>query len=140
MSKESKQPSQELAAIQKLISAGDLPAAMKRLGTLPEVVRTSPDALYMAAVCCRHMGDFQRSREFLRLLLNETPLYSRGHQELGHLLKQQGLARDALASYGRACRINPALEASWRSQLEILEDAAGPGAEQRRQHLQAQLQ
>lgn len=139
MSSETTTAPDELVTIQKLVSAGDLSAAMKHLASLPEKVRASAGALYMAAVCCRHMGDPERAGEFLQQLFRVAPQHGRGHQEQGHLLKGQGRAAEALASYVRACRINPALEASWRSQLEILESATGPGALQRQQQVKIQL-
>ena len=41
-------------------------------------------------------------------------------EEEGHNFRDLGRADDALVSYARACRFNPALDASWRGQLAIL--------------------
>lgn len=139
MSIDHKPVPQDLSEIQKLVSAGELPSALEQLKALPEEVRGTTDVLYMSAVCCRHMGQLPEADELLQQLLLAAPEFSRGHQELGHLRKVQGRPRDALAAYIRACRINPALEASWRSQLEILEGASGGDTRQRRQQVSAQL-
>jgi tetratricopeptide (TPR) repeat protein len=130
---------EELAQIQKLVSAGELPKALSRLQALPEEVCNTIDVLYMTAVCNRHMGDLSQAEHYLQKLLSVAPEFSRAHQELGHLRKGQGRVREALAAYIRACRINPALEASWRSQLEILEQASGGDTHDRRMQLGAQL-
>jgi tetratricopeptide (TPR) repeat protein len=129
----------DLGPIQKLISAGELPSALEQLKTLPSAVQNTANVLYMSAVCYRHMGDLQLADELLQQLLSAAPEFSRAHQEVGHLRKVQGRPRDALAAYMRACRINPALEASWRSQLQILEDAVEGDTLQRRQQVSAQL-
>jgi len=139
MSEETKAAPDELAGIQKLIREGELPAALKALDQLPQTARESVDARYMCAVCHRHMGQFEEAENVLRQLLATAPNFSRAHQELGHLCKNLGRRQEALAAYARATRINPALHASWRSQLEILQDAAGNGIEQRKRYLQNQL-
>ena len=140
MSGESQATPDELASIQKLISAGELPKALRMLDALPDKQRASADALYMTAVCCRHMGQLPRAGDLLRQLLDLAPNFSRAHQEQGHLLKAEGHFRAALLAYTRACRINPALEASWRAQLEILNGFSESETLQRRQFVEMQLQ
>jgi tetratricopeptide (TPR) repeat protein len=139
MSIDHKSMPHDLSEIQKLISAGELPSALQQLKALPEELRGTSDVLYMSAVCCRHMGHLPQADELLQQLILAAPEFSRGHQELGHLRKVQGRPKEALAAYIRACRINPALEASWRSQLEILQGASGGDTLQRRQQVSAQL-
>jgi len=78
------------------------------------------DALYMAAVCERYLDRPQRARERLQRLKAASPEFGRAHQEEGHLLRGLGQAERALEAYRRACRYNPALEASWTAQAEIL--------------------
>lgn len=130
----------ELSNIQKLISAGELPVALKNLNQLPDSVRNSTDAIYMSAVCHRHMGQLEQAGKLLQQLLAVSPKFSRAHQEQGHLLKGQGRDREALAAYASATRINPALQSSWRSQLDILQRSTGVGLDQRRRHIENQLQ
>lgn len=139
MPEESTTARDDLKDIQKLISAGELPAALKNLKQLPDSVRSSVDALYMSAVCHRHMGQLEDAGKLLRQLLAAAPNFSRGHQEQGHLLKGQGRDKEALVAYARASRSNPALQASWRSQLEILQRSTGVGLDQRRRQIENQL-
>jgi tetratricopeptide (TPR) repeat protein len=139
MSIDQKPVPHDLSEIQKLISAGELASALAQLKALSEEIRGTSDVLYMSAVCCRHMGHLPQADELLQQLVLAAPEFSRGYQELGHLRKVQGRPREALAAYIRACRINPALEASWRSQLEILQGASGGDTLQRRQQVSAQL-
>jgi len=94
--------SDDLGQIQKLISAGELPAALKQLEGLPEDVRDSVDGLYMAAVCFRHMGRLAEAEERLLRLISFAPEFSRAHQELGHLRKSHVRTRDVLTDYVRA--------------------------------------
>ncbi|MBT4521436.1 MAG: tetratricopeptide repeat protein [Halieaceae bacterium] len=129
----------ELTRIQQLITAGELNSALDKLDDLTGEVRDSTDALYMHAVCCRHLGDLRQAEQDLQHLLRLDPNFSRAHQELGHLFKGQGKASEALVAYTRACQINPALVASWRSQLEILDGTAGADAARRKQHITNQL-
>lgn len=128
-----------LASIQQLITAGNLPTALQQLDALTGDVRDSADALYMRAVCYRHLGQLQQAAEVLRQLLSLAPNFSRGYQEQGHLLKGLGHNNEALAAYAQACRINPALLASWRAQLEILKSLPGDNPERRRQFVEGQL-
>ena len=93
----------------------------------------------MAAVCFRHMGRLAEAEERLLRLISFAPEFSRAHQELGHLRKSHGRTRDALTAYVRACTINPALEASWRSQLTILQSSPDDDTRQRQDQISAQL-
>ena len=89
---------------------------------LGDLLRDDPDnqeALYMAAVCRRYKAEFDAALEFLERLKAIAPEHGRAHQEEGHTYRDMGRADDALQAYARACRYNPALEASWRGQLEI---------------------
>jgi len=139
MSIDSNSTTVDLDPIQKLISTGELPSALAQLEALPSKVQGTVDALYMKAVCHHHLGELHRADELLEQLLTVAPGFSRGHQELGHLRKGQGRPREALAAYVRACRLNPALEASWRSQLEILEQVTSGDSQERRQQVKRKL-
>ena len=48
------------------------------------------------------------------------PEFGRAYQEEGHAWRDMGRPEEALKAYSRACRHNPALEASWKNQLAIL--------------------
>ncbi len=140
MSDQENQQAAEMGGIQELIVAGDLTAALKALDELPPESQGGTSALYMRAVCCRHLGQMDNAETHLQTLLANSPNYSRAHQEYGHLLKGLGRAREALAAYSRACRINPALKASWRAQLEILDHATGSNIAEQRKSVARQLQ
>ena len=53
----------------------------------------------------------------LRLLV---PDHSRAYQEIGHVYRAMNQVDAALNSYSQATLLNPALEASFRCQIEIL--------------------
>ena len=93
------------------------------LGDLAEILGNDPDnseALYMSAVCYRYKGLFSEALEQLERLKAIAPEHGRAHQEEGHTFRDMGNPERALTAYARACQFNPALEASWRGQLNIL--------------------
>lgn len=93
------------------------------LATLAPVLEADPDltdALYMSAVCARYLDRRDAARDFLDRIKRQAPEFGRAHQEEGHLLRAAGEAERALSAYQRACQFNPALQASWRAQAEIL--------------------
>jgi tetratricopeptide (TPR) repeat protein len=140
MAEQPRPAGEEMDGIQKLVQAGQLPAALAKLAELPEEQRSKPDALYMEAVCHRHLGELDLAERELVRLVAAAPSFSRAHQELGHLHKTRGRPREALVAYSRACRLNPALLASWKSQMDILGTATGQDAARRRQYVAGQLQ
>ncbi len=92
-----------------------------------EILETTPDAaeaLYMKAVCERYLKRMDAALETLRALKSAAPEFGRGAQEEGHVLRALGRPEEALAAYREACRFNPALEASWRAQAELLKGLA----------------
>jgi len=93
------------------------------MAELEAVFRDEPDntdALYMSAVCHRYRREFDAALAQLTRLKALLPENGRAHQEEGHAYRDMGRYENALRSYTRACRFNPALVASWRGQLEIL--------------------
>jgi tetratricopeptide (TPR) repeat protein len=130
-------PSTDLAAIQEKIVGKRFVDA---LGDLDTVLQTDPDhrdALYMRAVCCRYLRRFEQAQVTLDKLKTLAPDHSRAHQEEGHTYRDWGKPDDALRAYARACAVNPALEASWRGQLDILR---AKGQDHRAVWVQAQLE
>lgn len=90
---------------------------------LDDVLQSDPDnfdALYMDAVCRRYDRDFEGAAGRIEQLKNMAPEHGRVRQEEGHLLRAMGDESRALTAYAWACQLNPALEAAWRSQLELL--------------------
>jgi len=92
------------------------------LADLSGVLKDDPEnleALYMSAVCRRYTKDFEAGLGVLAEIKDIAPEHGRAHQEEGHTFRDMGRFDDALRAYTRACRFNPALEASWRGQHEI---------------------
>jgi len=103
---------------------GDFAAALRLLA-----VDTSPqglpaahaESLYLAAVCHRYQRSFDLAALCLQELLRREPGHGRALQERGHLSRDRGDEDAALRAYAQASQINPALDASLRGQLAILE-------------------
>ena len=75
----------------------------------------------MSSVCHRYRREFDAALAQLARLKALAPENGRAHQEEGHAYRDMGRPDDALRAYARACRFNPALVASWREQLWILD-------------------
>jgi tetratricopeptide (TPR) repeat protein len=125
-----------LAAAQQKIVAKRFDEALRDLEPLLEAEADNIDALYMCAVCHRYKGEHEAALEVLERLKELMPEHGRAFQEEGHNFRDLGRPDDALLSYARACRFNPALEASWRGQLAILVDK---GLEAQAGQVKAQL-
>ncbi len=95
-------------------------AALAQLAELLETDSDNAEALYMSAVCHRYLAQFDRAQKDLQSLKRLAPEHSRALQEEGHLFRAMGNTDQALQAYARATQANPALEASWRAQIEIL--------------------
>ncbi|HKI75466.1 MAG TPA: sulfotransferase [Pseudomonadales bacterium] len=109
-----------LEQIQQLIVENQFDKARERLEETLQAEPENIDALYMDAVCRRYLRDFGGAAARLDTIKNLAPEHSRARQEEGHLFKATGDDDRALAAYSRACQLNPALEAAWRGQLEVL--------------------
>jgi len=112
---------------QEALRAGNFAGAAAIAGRVLEGDPEDSDALYLAAVAHRYLKDFTRADELLRQLRSVSPEFGRAWQEAGHLARAQQDTAGALAAYARACRYNPALEASWRAQADLLDRAGRAG-------------
>ncbi|MCI5105246.1 MAG: sulfotransferase [Pseudomonadales bacterium] len=110
-----------LADIQRTIQSGDFATALDSLRHILDKDPGNAEALYMRAVCQRYLKLPERALEDLEALKRLVPGHGRAHQEEGHLYRSLGRLDEALRAYGRACYYNPALEASLRAQIEILD-------------------
>jgi tetratricopeptide (TPR) repeat protein len=132
---------EQLQSIQRLVGNEQFAVALEQLKSLLEEDADQPDVLYMTAVCHRYLRQWQEAQSYLDRLLLLAPEHGRGHQERGHLLRAQEMPGVALLSYQRACQINPALDASWRGQLEMAvqvgDEAQANQARHQLQRLQA---
>ncbi|MEP3225600.1 MAG: sulfotransferase [Parasphingorhabdus sp.] len=79
------------------------------------------DGLYIKAVCERYLGDMKTALASVDRLKSLSPDFGRAYQEEGHIFKALGDEQSALSAYRRACQCNPALQASWKAQADILE-------------------
>ena len=134
---ETNRPVPDLGSIQDKVVAKRFDDALTDLAEILQAEPDNPDALYMAAVCCRYTRDFESALEHIAKLKTISPEHGRAHQEEGHTCRDMGRPDDALLAYSRACRFNPALIASWRGQLEILRRK---GLEQQAAQVTAQLE
>jgi len=109
-----------LAKTQKQMYDGDFVSAEKTAKSLLSQQPDNIDGTYMLAVSQRHQKKYQAAQKTLDALRALTPEFGRAFQEQGHLFRDQGQASDALQAYRMATQFNPALEASFRGQIQIL--------------------
>jgi len=104
----------------QLMQAGKFVEAEDHLQTLLVNAPKQGDVLYMLAVCQRYQKKYPEALETLRKLRLLVPDHSRAYQEIGHVYRAMNQIDAALNAYSQATLINPALEASFRSQIDIL--------------------
>ena len=126
MSEETDSHVQALNTAQKQMYENRFDAALETLRPVLEAEPDHTDALYMQAVCCRYLQQFDAAQAALDRIKRTAPDFGRAFQEEGHLLRQRGETGRALTAYQRACQFNPALIASWRAQAELLQAAGRP--------------
>jgi tetratricopeptide (TPR) repeat protein len=115
---------------QALLQAGDVDGARHLLSAALAKDPEDGEAAYLLAVCARYQGDFEAAAQQLQALLAREPENGRALQELAHLARDRGDAEAAIHLYAQALRANPALLASYRRRLQLLE-AAGRSQEAR---------
>ena len=113
--------SPDFKAIQSRIVAKEFAGALAELDVILTDDAENAEALYMKAVCHRYLRQFGEAQETLAKLKSLMPEFGRAHQEEGHTWRDMGRPDEALRAYARACRHNPALKASWKNQLTILD-------------------
>ncbi|MCC5872889.1 MAG: sulfotransferase [Gammaproteobacteria bacterium] len=123
--------SDELTAIRQHMVDGDFTAAAASLGAVLAESPEATEALYMLAVCQRYLDQHDAALQSLTQLKRLAPEHSRAYQEEGHLNRARGRHEAALEAYRRACTLNPALEASYRGQIAILEELGRRAAAER---------
>ena len=133
---EAERPVPDLGPIQEKIVAKRFADALADLDDVLHSEPDNPDALYMSAVCRRYSRDFDAALGLIERLKEIWPEHGRAHQEEAHAYRDMGRLDDALLAYARASRLNPALVASWRGQLDILRHK---GLEQQARQVAAQL-
>ena len=122
--------------IKKSVTAKKFDEALRDLSALLHVRPNDVDVIYMCAVCRRYKGEFERALELLEKAKFLSPENGRIYQEEGHTYRDSGFHNKALIAYARACRFNPALVSSWRSQAKIYNETGNRVA---RNQAQAQI-
>jgi tetratricopeptide (TPR) repeat protein len=110
----------QLRAAQGAMQAGRFAEGLALARALLDEDPGDAEALYLAAVAARYLGDFDAAEGWLARLHAASPEYGRAWQEAGHLALARSRDGEALAAFSRAVRFNPALEASWREQARLL--------------------
>ncbi|MEP2736542.1 MAG: sulfotransferase [Erythrobacter sp.] len=118
----------QLQHAQKLLQSGDFAAGLAAAEAMLSIDAADTEALYVAGVAARYLKDYPSAGEYLDRLHAASPEFGRAWQEAGHLERARGNADKALSAFAQATRFNPALEASWRMQADLL-GAAGRGQE-----------
>ena len=108
------------------LQAGDLNGALGLAEQILEGDATDPDALYVAAVCLRHLARIDDALAILERLLAAQPGYGRAFQEQGYCHRAAGRREAAITALERATAANPALLASWRALAELQAEAGRP--------------
>jgi tetratricopeptide (TPR) repeat protein len=131
----------QLKSLQQQIATGQFEQALQHCRAELETNPKDVDLLYMAAVCERYLGGFDRALTHLRQLKSLQPEHGRALQEEGHVYRDSDNPDAALRAYALACQYNPALIAAWRSQHQILQQggrkAQAQFVENRLQELEA---
>ncbi len=111
----------DLGAAREKLARGDLQGVLGDVAALLEGTPDDIDALYLQAVALRYAGRPGEALATLDHLKALAPSHARAHQEEGHLYRDTGHPEAALAAYARAVALNPALAASLRESISILE-------------------
>ena len=108
------------------ISQKEFAAALSLLLPLMSEHSRNEEILYLVAVAQRYLGDNGSALATLTSLVACAPNHGRAYQEEGHNHRVLGDAEAALRSYSWACHYNPALEASYKGQLQMLRQLDRP--------------
>jgi tetratricopeptide (TPR) repeat protein len=87
---ETNRPVPDLGSIQDKVVAKRFDDALTDLAEILQAEPDNPDALYMAAVCCRYTRDFESALEHIAKLKTISPEHGRAHQEEGHTCRDMG--------------------------------------------------
>lgn len=128
MTSETDTRTHQLQQAQKQLQAGDFAGGLAAAEAMLADTPADSEVLYLAAAAARYLKQLDVASDYLAQLHAASPEYGRAWQEAGHLERAKGDTGRALAAFERATRFNPALEASWRAQAELL-NSSGRGQE-----------
>ena len=123
----------------QLMQASKFSEAENQLQIMLVDASKNSDLLYMMAVCQRYQQKYSEALKTLQDLRMLFPDYGRAYQEIGHVYRAMNQIDAALNSYSQATLINPALEASFQSQIDILRATNRPDLGVRLADLEKQL-
>ena len=106
---------------QSEMQAGRFAVAAALADEMLSTAPTDQEALYLAAVAARYLQQFSVASDHLNALKKAAPEYGRAYQEEAHLFLARGDKDRALNAYKLATRYNPALVASWKAQIDLLQ-------------------
>ena len=129
----------QLNDVKKLMQASKFAEAEKHLQAMLVGSLKNSDILYMMAVCLRYQKKYSEALEILQQLRMLVPDHSRAYQEIGHVYRGMDQVDAALNSYSQAILINPALEVSFRCQIDMLRVVNRPDLAARLADLEQQL-
>ncbi|MFK7865433.1 MAG: sulfotransferase [Pseudohongiellaceae bacterium] len=115
---------QDLEGVQKLIQGRQFSAALNELEQLLNKNSEDAEALYMQAVCLRYTQQYSAALDTIARLKALQPEHGRAHQEEGYNQRAIGNIPSALQAFERACFYNPALEASFKARIELINQQA----------------
>lgn len=119
-------PRLEIDDARARLQAGDLDAALTLAEGLLQDDPKDCDALYIAAVCLRHLTRIEEALAILDRLLVAKSGYGRAFQEQGYCHRAAGRRAEAIEALERATAANPGLAASWRALGELQAEAGRP--------------
>ncbi|GLX80195.1 hypothetical protein tinsulaeT_35350 [Thalassotalea insulae] len=111
-----------ISTIQRYVQQGQFKSALELAQQLLVQHSDNSDALYLAAVSCRYLTDYEQAISYLERLIMLSPGYGRGYQELAHVYRALNDQQKALEYYLKAVKCNPSLYASWLGVKEFSQD------------------
>lgn len=112
-----------ISAAQQALRAGKFNLSLSYCQELLNNKSKDVDALYLAAVCCRYLKNYDRALSYLTELKLFAPEYGRAYQEQGHCLREQKKFSAACREYSDAVKRNPGLLVSWQQIAALAEKA-----------------
>ncbi len=98
----------QASAIRRLLDQGRLPEAVILLAEVRRRGLDSPALLHAEGALALAGGQFDLAEARLRESLARYPANAEAHYQLGRILKERGLLREAMAAYDAAIVVNPA--------------------------------
>jgi len=112
--------------LQTQVSNGEYASVAQSCEQLLNQDESDTEVLYILAVCQRYLGQSNAALDTLNRLKALLPEHGRAFQEEGHIYRDTNQTDLAIRAYSLACQYNPALLASWRAQLNLINQRGHP--------------